>query len=242
MAGCTGQSVIFFPDNYVCVDIETTGLSYQTEEIIEIAAVKVENNAVTAEYSALVNPLRPIPGKITKKTGITNDMVVGADVIENVIGGFIDFIGDLPMVGHNIASFDSRFIDIAAKRAERTISNDYIDTLRLAKKVRPISSYKLEDISGYYGVDYNGAHRALRDCYITFECFEKMEADAEGHSGVLDFGGDVRNRFGCCDLYVQCSDAKKCIHKDQSYARNCWYRANLENGRIFYGVNRNVEP
>lgn len=240
MPGCTGQSVIFFPDDYVCVDIETTGLSYKTEEIIELSAVKVKNGSAISEYSVLINPLKHIPSKISKLTGITDDMVMSADVIENVLGSFIEFIGDLTIVGHNIASFDMPFISVAAQRAKCTIGNDYIDTLRLAKKILSLESYSLENLSEHYNVSYEGAHRALRDCYITFECFEKLKADSDGHSGVLDFGKDAGDRFGCCDLYVQCSDAKKCLHRDQSYARNCWYRANLEAGRIFYGANKNI--
>ena len=239
MPGCTGQSVIFFPDNYVCIDIETTGLSYNTEEIIELSAVKVENGSAISEYSVLINPLKHIPSKVSKLTGITDDMVMDADVIEKVMGSFIEFVGDLPIIGHNIASFDMPFISAAAQRAKCTISNDYIDTLRLAKKTLSLESYSLENLSEYYNVSYEGAHRALRDCYITFECFEKLKADAEESSGVLDFGKDTGDRFGCCDLYVQCSDAKKCLHRDQSYARNCWYRVNLESGHIFYGVNKN---
>jgi len=46
--------------------------------------------------------------------------------------------------------------------------------------------------------------------------------------------------FACCSRYVQCSDAKKCIHPQQVYAKQCWYRENLENGKIFYGKNKNV--
>ncbi len=46
--------------------------------------------------------------------------------------------------------------------------------------------------------------------------------------------------FACCSRYEQCSDAKKCIHPQQLYAKQCWYRDNLENGSIFYGKNKNV--
>lgn len=48
-------------------------------------------------------------------------------------------------------------------------------------------------------------------------------------------------RFGCCEKYVACSDARKCLHSNNFYARCCWYRQNLEAGRIFYGKNKNIE-
>jgi hypothetical protein len=47
------------------------------------------------------------------------------------------------------------------------------------------------------------------------------------------------NMFACCDLYKACSDEKKCIHRDRLYSKGCWYRRNLENGKIFYGKNKN---
>ncbi|MGX8701556.1 hypothetical protein [Caproiciproducens sp.] len=46
--------------------------------------------------------------------------------------------------------------------------------------------------------------------------------------------------FGCCSKYVECSDAKRCLHEDIAYATACQYRANLESGRIFYGKNKNI--
>lgn len=47
-------------------------------------------------------------------------------------------------------------------------------------------------------------------------------------------------RFGCCEKYVACSDAKKCLHSNNFYARCCWYRQNLEAEHIFYGKNKTI--
>ena len=49
------------------------------------------------------------------------------------------------------------------------------------------------------------------------------------------------HRFGCCNLYVECSDAKKCLHENKMYARGCAYHHNLSAGKIFYGKNRNID-
>lgn len=46
--------------------------------------------------------------------------------------------------------------------------------------------------------------------------------------------------FGCCHLYLECSNAKECLHVDKLYARACQYRRSLESNRIFYGQNRNI--
>lgn len=54
---------------------------------------------------------------------------------------------------------------------------------------------------------------------------------------LAEFAGEG---FGCCGYYVECSDAKQCIHPDKLFARACAYRRNLENGRIFYGKNKNI--
>lgn len=46
--------------------------------------------------------------------------------------------------------------------------------------------------------------------------------------------------FGCCSRFSACSDAKKCIHPDRNYSKNCWYQENMKQGKIFYGINRNI--
>ena len=69
-------------DTYVVFDLETTGFSPIQDKIIEIGAVKVEHGAITERFSTFVNPKIPIPFKITDLTGITDDMVMDAEPVE----------------------------------------------------------------------------------------------------------------------------------------------------------------
>ena len=96
-------------DNYVVIDIETTGLTPLYDEIIEFAAIKIENDSIVDSYSTLIKPSQPISSFITSLTGITNELVENAPKIENVIDNIISFIADKTIVGHNV-SFDINFL------------------------------------------------------------------------------------------------------------------------------------
>ena len=93
----------------VAVDIETTGLNQNEDSIIEIGAVKFNGRRVEDEWSKLVNPRRPIPSFISQLTGISNPMVRNAPFLMDVISDLIGFVGDAPVVGHNV-SFDLSFL------------------------------------------------------------------------------------------------------------------------------------
>ena len=86
----------------VAIDIETTGLDPQSDAIIEIGAVRFNGHRIEAEWTTLVNPGRPIPPFITQLTGITNEMVRNAPPIKAVIQDLADFVGDAPVIGHNV--------------------------------------------------------------------------------------------------------------------------------------------
>ena len=93
----------------VAVDIETTGLDPQNDAIIEIGAVRFNGHRVESEWSTLVNPGKPISPFITQLTGITNEMVRNAPPIKGIIQDLASFVGDAPVLGHNIA-FDLSFL------------------------------------------------------------------------------------------------------------------------------------
>ncbi|MBO5449762.1 MAG: 3'-5' exoribonuclease [Ruminococcus sp.] len=142
-----GKSIICFPDDYVSFDLETTGLSPQYDEIIEVGAVKVHKGEITDTFQSLVKPDVSISDFISNLTGITNDMVSSAPKINEVIQKFRLFVGENILVGYNV-SFDINFICEALLAAsEASLSNSYVDTLRIAKKLYPeMSHHRLEDV------------------------------------------------------------------------------------------------
>src|SRR4030065_902970 len=93
----------------VALDIETTGLDPHKDAIIEIGAVRFNGKRIEDEWSSLINPGRKIPPFITQLTGITDHMVLEAPPIQKIIPELHRFVGDLPILGHNVG-FDLSFL------------------------------------------------------------------------------------------------------------------------------------
>lgn len=187
MADKRGTQQTKYTPDYVVFDLETTGISRVYDEVVEISAVKVRGGKVVDEFSTLVNPGRHIPAGASQVNGITDQMVAHAPRFSKVLQEFLDFTEGYPLVGHNIASFDMKFICRDAEKYYGSLpSNDYVDTLPLARKHLPnLSHHKLTDLASYYGLTTDGAHRALNDCRMNqqvYECMvkEMREARASG--------------------------------------------------------------
>lgn len=147
----------------VAVDIETTGLNPDEDVIIEIGAVKFDGRRVVDTWSTLINPRRSIASFITQLTGITNNMVRNAPNLLDVMGDFIAFVGDVPVVGHNV-SFDLSFL----QRAGSLKNNISIDTYELAAVLMPTASrYGLSALAQQLGILLPATHRALDDARVT---------------------------------------------------------------------------
>ncbi len=176
MAKAGGNLLDTYVADYVVFDLETTGISPKTDEVIEISAVKVKQGKVTDEFSTLVNPKCRIPYGASRVNGITDDMVAEAPFFEQVLEEFLEFIKGFVLVGHNIARFDMNFLyrDVE-KYFERSLPNNYIDTLQMARRELPdLKHHRLTDLAEYYAISAEGAHRALNDCRMNQQVFEKM--------------------------------------------------------------------
>lgn len=171
-----GKRLNQYIKDYVVFDLETTGINQAVDSIIEISAIKVCDNIIAEEYSTLVNPNRHIPYGATAVNGITDEMVADAPDITEAIEGFIGFIKDDILIGHNIHTFDTNFAyDAAWDSLGKEMKNDYIDTLYMARKCLPqLSHHKLTDISKYFHIETAGAHRALNDCIMNQKCYEEL--------------------------------------------------------------------
>ena len=167
-----GQSL---DDTFVVFDIETTGLSKETESITEIGAVKVVDGKIIDRFSTFVNPERPIPAEIIKLTGITNEMVADAPVITEILPKFLEFCQDAVLVAHN-ANFDTGFIRLNAERkCGIEVKNTVLDTLELSRALLPeLKKHKLDIVCEQLGVSLEGHHRAVNDAEATAEVFLKF--------------------------------------------------------------------
>lgn len=167
-----GKSLLDFPDEYVVIDIETTGLSPEFDEIIEVCGLRVLNSKIVDKYCTLVKPRSEIPGFIERLTGITNDMVQNAPSIETVLLEFINFIGTSTLVAHN-SHFDINFLyDYYLGISNLEFKNDFVDVLRISRKVYPeLINHRLATLAAHLGTPYDHGHRALEDCLICNEVF-----------------------------------------------------------------------
>lgn len=171
-----GKSIIALPAEYVCVDTETTGLDFEYCDIIELGAARVKDGKIIDTFSELVKPPVKIDSFIENLTGITNEMLETARDIKSVIPVFVDFCGDSLIVGHNVG-FDVNFVCNAAEENGLHFQNDYIDEMRIARKLFPNEEHhRLKDVAKYCGVKQQKKHRAGSDVETTVQCFEKMKA------------------------------------------------------------------
>ncbi|MDM8528502.1 helicase C-terminal domain-containing protein [Anaerolineales bacterium HSG24] len=169
---------------YIALDIETTGFDPEQDAILEIGAVRFEDNQVLDSFETLINPGRPIPHNIQQLTGIKPDDVVDAPAMYEVESKLCDFVQNDPIVGHNI-QFDLGFL-----REEGLFYNHAsLDTFEIASILLPYANrYGLSNLLTYLEVDLpsNGqAHRALYDCQITHLLFMALTERAKAIDPVI---------------------------------------------------------
>jgi superfamily I DNA/RNA helicase len=167
----TRRGIAPFSD-FTAVDIETTDKDVAKAEIIDLAAVRVRNGAVVAEWSSLVKPGVPIRAVVTGLTGITEADVADAPRFDDVWPAFREFCGSDVVVAHNGYSFDFPILE----RMSRGHGLLTYDTLVLARELRP-GSRRLGDLAQFYGIEAGHAHRALDDSRTLAQVFLKLDGE-----------------------------------------------------------------
>jgi DNA polymerase-3 subunit epsilon/ATP-dependent DNA helicase DinG len=154
----------------IALDIETTGLDPRKDAIIEIGAVCFDGEKITGTWQSLINPQRAIPPLITQLTNITNEMVINAPPIKAVVQDFTDFVGNLPVIGHNV-SFDLSFLKIN----QNFDLNPVNDTFEIAAVLLPTAPrYSLSALIDLFGLSNLNPHRAKDDAEATLAVFRKL--------------------------------------------------------------------
>lgn len=162
-------------NEYVVLDLEMTGLSAKTDQIIEIGALKIRDNQVIETMDCLVNPKCPIPTRVVALTGITDEMVQSGEDKDEAIRKLLDFIDGEILVGQNI-NFDYSFLKQWAVNHKRPLEAKACDTLKIARVLLPPEMpKKLESLCAYFGIERAREHRALDDALETWQVFEKLK-------------------------------------------------------------------
>ena len=187
-------------NSFVAWDIETTGLSTKIDSIIEFGAIKVIDGQLIEEkefiFQELVKPYdRKVSAKITELTGISQDDVKDVRPMWEVTPDFLNFVGDLPLVGYNSVRFDSQFLGRAGRYSNIIIENKHFDVMIYAEGfaeqlgIDP-KHLKLGVVSDALQIENPRAHRALADAITTAKVFLKLK----------EMGGETKEEVSVDDL------------------------------------------
>lgn len=217
-----GNNLVAFPNDYVIVDIETTGFSPKNCEIIEIGAVKVRGNKITSVFQMLVKPINPVSSYITKLTGITNNMLADASPIADVLEAFVSFVGGNILIGHKVNADVNFLYDHCKIHIDHDFSNDYIDIRELFRdRQRSVLNHQLTALCEKCAIQNTNAHRALSDCLVAnnlyqslkfhngaISCVEEMDTlllASEFNHAHSPYKKKCQNLSACFDPYCQIS-------------------------------------
>ena len=200
---------------YVVFDTETTGLTPSSDEIVQIAAVRIVNGRrVRREvFDTLVDPQRPIPQSSTDVHGITEDMVKGAPTISEAGKRFHDFARGAVLVAHN-APFDMEFLRRHEKSMNVRFDHPVLDTVLLSAVVYgQLEQHSLDALTARLGITIpeEARHTAIGDTVATADAFLKLlpMLRARGHDTFGDVLGEVRRHGRLLkDLNAEVADAK----------------------------------
>lgn len=169
---CVGKRLRIFPESYVVIDTETTGLDPSKDELIEVAALKICNGEIADSFQSLLRPNQKVSSFVTQLTGITNEMLANAPCAEELWNDFLEFVGDNIIIGHNVR-FDINFIyDCSVKYQGIPFDNDFVDTLYISRQyIHDIPNHQLSTLADYFHFSAINAHRALADCEVTNQIY-----------------------------------------------------------------------
>lgn len=156
-------------NNYIIINIETTGIDISKDEIIGLYAIKVENKIITDEFFELIKPKKRITKVVSEITHITNRMVSKCKKINDAIQGFVNFTNGYKIVGYNLP-FDIAFINKYLQEKEKISTSQCIDVLKLVqKKYQNLSNYKLFTVANYLNISTK-----ISECEIMKLIYENL--------------------------------------------------------------------
>lgn len=168
-------------DDFVVIDVETTGFQPSRQRVIEVAAIRFRDGIEISRFESLCRPDRRVPKVVMGLTGITDVLLEEAPTFAEIVDGLLLQLGEALLVGHNVG-FDLSFLDAELRRLDRpTLINERLDTLGLAVRLLPaLRKPSLEGVARELGVmdARRQAHRAAADARLTGRVALQLEARA----------------------------------------------------------------
>jgi len=161
---------------FICLDVEATGLSKETDRVIEVAAALFTQEKICDEFESLINPSCPIPPESQAIHNISDSMVQGKPFIQEILPQLHAFVGNRIIIGHGI-QFDIDMLNKEAERSGLTLrfgEHGTIDTLRLARLYGESPSNSLVVLRQHFNIESEGAHRALSDVRVNCQVFHRL--------------------------------------------------------------------
>lgn len=207
-----GNNIVDLVSDYIVLDVEATGVKMYSDFLIEFCGLKVRDGKVVDSFQTLIKPRKffkletdsekkvndyiikddqkiyYVDSDINKLTGISNQMLKDAPDEGEIIEKILDFIDDDIIVGHSIDFDIDRLNESAKTFLNKTLTNDYIDTNKISQYLIDIPTHSLVNVSTYYGIEHDGAHRASIDCEMNVSVYEKQKQNIiEKHKSVQNF-------------------------------------------------------
>jgi ATP-dependent DNA helicase DinG len=176
----------------VSLDIETTGLNPDRDSVIEVGMIRYHGDREDARWSSFVHPGGRIPPAIIQLTGITDAMVADAPAIKDLLPQIREFVGNAPVLGHNVA-FDLAFF----AKQHLLVDQESVDTYELASALLPRAPrYNLGALCAHLAIPESVTHRALDDAAAAYGLYRRLTEIAHGLptaflAEMVRFGQDV---------------------------------------------------
>lgn len=179
-----GRSIQWNWHDYCIIDLETSGLNVERDEILEIGLIRVRDNRIATQYHALLRTARHVPEEITRLTGICDDEITREGIEPaKALNEAVNFIGEDVLIGYQV-QFDYDFLRNALERYRlpRIRIRHRLDILNIVRQnYTSLDSYKLATVAEYLSVSHKPKHRALDDCLTAYEVYEKLKENYSTH-------------------------------------------------------------
>ncbi|MCX6124491.1 MAG: exonuclease domain-containing protein [Proteobacteria bacterium] len=172
-------STILFETPLIVFDTETTGLDTQVDRIIEFGAIKYLSGKPIEEFWSFVRTDIELNQNIQSITGITQDMIKDAPMIDQVLPDFLKFIRGGILVAHN-AEFDMGMLNSACGRLGYDLEWPSFCTVKLCRRILPgLMNYKLDTVAEHFGLTFEARHRAVGDVKVLAGIINSILEDDE---------------------------------------------------------------